>query len=124
MKAIVIDDENPALMQMQRLIHRDGRLEIAGAYTQAQDALDQWASCEADIVFLDIEMPGMNGLEAGKRLQQLDPDVHIVYVTAYNDHILASVHEGDVDLLKPVDPQRFQQTVTVLQRRIAHKKPN
>ncbi|ANA80351.1 response regulator [Paenibacillus glucanolyticus] len=115
MKAIVIDDENPALVHMQRLIERDGRLEVAGTFTQAQDAIDQWQLCMADVVFLDIEMPGLCGLEAGERLAQLDPDVHIVYVTAYG-HYALEVFKQNVQnyLLKPVDPERFSDTVTNL----------
>lgn len=115
MKAIVIDDENPALMHMQRLIERDGRLQVAGMFTRAQDAIEQWRSCKADVVFLDIDMPGMTGLEAGERLVLLEPDVHIVYVTAE----AADSPEWDARhyLLKPVDPERFSLTVTRLEQR-------
>lgn len=118
MKAIVIDDENPALLHMERLIERDGRLKVAATFTRAQDAIDQWQLCVADVVFIDIEMPGLSGLEAGKRLAQLDPDVHIVYVTAYGHCDLEVFKQNALDyLLKPVDPERFSAAVTNLERR-------
>lgn len=119
MKAVVIDDENPALMHMQRLIERDGRLQIVGMFNRAQDAIAQWCSCKANVVFMDIDMPDISGLEAGERLVQLDPDLQIVYVTACDHYVQEVCERKDVldYLLKPVDPERFSMTVTNLEQR-------
>lgn len=64
MRAILVDDENPALLQLERLIQGDGRIEIAGKFTQVRAALEHAEGIPVDIAFLDIEMPGLNGLEA------------------------------------------------------------
>lgn len=119
MKAVVIDDENPALMHMQRLIERDGRMQIVGMFNRAQDAIDQWCSCKANVVFMDIDMPDISGLEAGERLVRLDPDLQVVYVTACDHYVQEVCERKDVldYLLKPVDPERFSMMVSNLEQR-------
>ncbi|MFS0840355.1 response regulator [Paenibacillus sp. 1P03SA] len=120
MKAILIDDEKPALIQMERLLLTDGRMEVGGLYTQARHGIEHMASEKADIVFLDIEMPEMNGLEAAEHLYRLNPEVQIVYVTAYNDYAIEAFELGALDyLLKPVDPERFAKTVSRLEARLS-----
>ncbi|PYI51014.1 response regulator [Paenibacillus flagellatus] len=115
MKAILIDDEKPALLQLERLIEAHGGISVAGKFTRAQEALDHLAREKADVVFLDIGMPGMNGLEAGERLHRIDPDVQIVYVTAYNEYAVEAFELHAMDyLLKPVDPERFAKTASRL----------
>ncbi|MGE6230850.1 response regulator [Paenibacillus chitinolyticus] len=120
MKAILIDDEKPALIQMERLLRADGRMEVAGMYTQARHGLEHMTAEKADIVFLDIEMPEMNGLEAAENLYRLNPEAQIVYVTAYNDYAIEAFELGAIDyLLKPVDPERFAKTVSRLESRLS-----
>jgi CheY-like chemotaxis protein len=81
-KAILIDDEKPALLQLERLLVADGRLEIRGKFTTFAEGMVHLAQEKADIVFLDIEMPDINGLEASEYIQQMDSANTIVFVTA------------------------------------------
>ncbi|WP_410771588.1 response regulator [Fontibacillus sp. BL9] len=116
LKAILIDDENPALMQLERLLMADGRVRVAGKYTRAQSALDHLETEKAEVIFLDIDMPEMNGLEAAEVLKMIDPDVLIVYVTAYNHYAVEAFERNALDyLLKPVEPERLTKTVSRLE---------
>ncbi|MBJ6363992.1 response regulator [Paenibacillus sp. GCM10012307] len=112
MKAILIDDEELALMQLERLLRDDGRYQVSGKYTTARAGLEHLAREQADVVFLDIGMPGIGGLEAGEKIRELNRNVHIVYITAYSDYALEAFELQALDyLLKPVNPARFVKTL-------------
>ncbi|MBD2846904.1 response regulator [Paenibacillus sp. IB182496] len=108
MRAILIDDEKPALQHLERLLRADGRIEVTGKFTSAKEGLAYLDANGVDLVFLDIGMPEMNGLEAGEYIQQLDGSIRIVYVTAYSEYALEAFELNALDyLLKPVLPARF-----------------
>ncbi|QYK60156.1 Protein-glutamate methylesterase/protein-glutamine glutaminase [Paenibacillus sp. S25] len=112
MKAILIDDERSALTYLERLLEADGRLTVMGKYTSAQAGLDHLAAERADIVFIDIGMPEMNGLEAAEWIQQLDSQIHIVFVTAYSEYAIEAFELQALDyLLKPVHARRLSKTL-------------
>lgn len=119
MKAILIDDEKPALQHLERLLLKDGRLEITGKYTSARRGLEHLEREKADIVFLDIGMPEMNGLEAGEYIAGLDRSTRIVYITAYSEYAIEAFELNAADyLLKPVTSQRLSKTLERLEIRI------
>ncbi|MEK3696438.1 response regulator [Paenibacillus sp. FSL R10-2199] len=119
MKAILIDDEKPALQHLERLLLKDGRLEITGKYTSARRGLEHLEQEKADIVFLDIGMPEMNGLEAGEYIAGLDRSTRIVYITAYSEYAIEAFELNAADyLLKPVTSQRLSKTLERLEIRI------
>lgn len=70
MKAILIDDEELALMQLERLLQDDGRYEVSGKYTTARAGLEHLSREHTDVVFLDIGMPGISGLEAAEKIRE------------------------------------------------------
>ncbi|MBW4085676.1 response regulator [Paenibacillus sp. S150] len=118
MKAILIDDEKPALQHLERLLVKDGRLEIRGKYTSARLGLQHLQQEKADIVFLDIGMPEMNGLEAAEHIGTLDRNIRIVYITAYTEYAIEAFELNAVDyLLKPVTAQRLSKTLERLESR-------
>ncbi|QUL54762.1 response regulator [Paenibacillus tritici] len=117
MKAILIDDEKPALQHLERLLLKDGRLEITGKYTSARRGLEHLERDKTDIVFLDIGMPEMNGLEAGEYIAGLDRSTRIVYITAYSEYAIEAFELNAADyLLKPVTSQRLSKTLERLQK--------
>lgn len=112
MKAILIDDEKPALQHLERLLAKDGRLQITGKYTSARLGLQHLQQEKADIVFLDIGMPEMNGLEAAEHIMGVDRSIRVVYITAYSDYAIEAFELNAVDyLLKPVTAQRLSKTL-------------
>jgi two-component system LytT family response regulator len=112
LKAILIDDEKPALLQLERLLVADGRLEIRGKFTTFAEGMVHLAQEKADIVFLDIEMPDINGLEASEYIQQMDSANIIVFVTAFSEYAVEAFEVQAFDyLLKPVYPARLAKTI-------------
>ncbi|WP_169084690.1 response regulator [Paenibacillus sp. PL91] len=112
MKAILIDDEKPALLQLERLLVADGRIEIRGKFTTFAEGKVHLAQEKADIVFLDIEMPDINGLEAAEYIQQMDSAITIVFVTAFSEYAVEAFEVQALDyLLKPVYPARLAKTI-------------
>jgi DNA-binding LytR/AlgR family response regulator len=118
--AVVADDER--LMREQivaRLKDAWPELAIVGEAANGREAVALARSREPDIVFLDIRMPEMNGLEAAQALAGL---AHVVFVTAYDEYAVSAFESGAVDyLLKPADPQRVALTCQRLRERLQHK---
>jgi two-component system LytT family response regulator len=112
MKAILIDDERPALRQLEQLLQDVDGIEVTGKFLSAKAGLEHLATEQTDVVFLDIGMPEMNGLTAAEYIQQIDNNIQIVYITAYAQYALEAFEHHALDyLLKPVDPIRFSKTL-------------
>jgi DNA-binding LytR/AlgR family response regulator len=115
--AIVVDDER--LMREQiidRLKEAWPELRIVGEATNGHEAIACAQRLEPDIVFLDISMPGMDGIQAARALAG---KVHLVFVTAHDQYAISAFEHGAVDyLLKPADAQRVALTCQRLRARI------
>ncbi|MFS0725302.1 response regulator [Paenibacillus sp. 1P07SE] len=112
MKAILVDDERLALHTLEKLLKHFGHLTVAGTYQDAAEALEAVARIRPDIVFLDIGMPDMNGLELSAHIQTRSPSSAVVFVTAYDEYAIQAFELEALDyLLKPVTLERLAQTV-------------
>jgi DNA-binding LytR/AlgR family response regulator len=115
--AVVADDER--LMREQiigRLKDAWPELVIAGEAGNGSEAVALARSLEPDIVFLDISMPGMDGIQAARALAG---KVHIVFVTAHDEYAISAFEQGAVDyLLKPAEPERLARTCQRLRARL------
>lgn len=112
MKAIVIDDEKPAQLHLERLLRSDGRITPVQCFSTARAGLDFLVKERVDVVFLDIGMPEMNGLEAAEYIQQLDSSIRIIFITAYADHAVEAFELQALDyVLKPVSSARLAKTI-------------
>lgn len=93
-------------------------LEIVGEAANGAEAVHLAREKAPQVVFLDIEMPGMNGLEAARALKGL---AHVVFVTAYSKYAVEAFDRGAHDyVLKPATPERLKETVARLKERVAH----
>ncbi|MBK1897058.1 LytR/AlgR family response regulator transcription factor [Chryseobacterium paridis] len=109
MNCIIIDDEPLARAEMHSLIHEVSKMEILGEFSNAPSALDFLKDNSVDLIFLDIEMPLMNGLEF---VEMLPKHTLIIFTTAYSQYALKSYELEAVDyLLKPIDKQRLKKAV-------------
>src|SRR5512143_2402509 len=115
--AIVADDER--LMREQiidRLKEAWPELAIVGEAANGREAVALARSLEPDVVFLDISMPGMDGIQAA---QALAGKVHVVFVTAHDQYAIRAFDQGAVDyLLKPAEPERVALTCQRLRERL------
>ena len=113
LRVMVVDDEQPA---RDELCYQLGRLDDVEMVAQAGNGLEALAAAdrhEPDLVFLDIQMPGLNGFEVARRLLEYPkPTPVLVFVTAFDEHAIEAFEVNAVDyLLKPVDAGRLSQAI-------------
>ncbi len=114
LRAFLVDDEPLASSRLARLLGATGRVDVVGRASDAAEALAALGRTPADVVFLDIHMPGMSGLELAERLP---PDLAVVFTTAYDQHALAAFEANAIDyLLKPVERKRLDRALDKLER--------
>ncbi|MBJ6364002.1 response regulator [Paenibacillus sp. GCM10012307] len=113
MKAILVDDEMLALMQLKRTLEKVAEdVWVAGMYTNPTEVIDMVKQLKPDVVFLDVNMPGINGLEMGEQIQTQLPSVAIVFVTGYDHYAVQAFELCALDyILKPVHPDRLRKTM-------------
>lgn len=110
--ALVIDDERPALDELTFLLGRDARLGEVLACDSATQALRLLQEREVDVVFLDIQMPGLSGLDLAQVLARFRVPPPVVFVTAHEQHALEAFDLNAVDyVLKPVRGERLAEAV-------------
>ncbi|MCL9781371.1 two-component system response regulator BtsR [Vibrio sp. S4M6] len=112
--ALVIDDEQFAREELTELLNETGHINVIGEANNAIHGLKLINQLKPDVVFLDIQMPQVTGIDL---LTMLDPDTmpHIVFVTAYDQYAIQAFEDNAFDyLLKPVDTDRLDKTVSRL----------
>lgn len=106
---IIVDDEPIGRRGMKRLVENDGRLNLLGMFDSAAAAAEFLATNRVDLVFLDIQMPGMTGIDFAATL---DGNAMVIFTTAYSEYAADSYDVSAVDyLVKPIDPDRFAKAV-------------
>ncbi len=112
MKALIVDDERLARVELRRLLAPYKDINIAGEAVNADDALTKITELNPDLIFLDIQMPGKNGFQL---LEELDAVPTVVFTTAYDEYALKAFEYNAMDyLLKPIEPKRLEDTVKKL----------
>jgi len=112
LRVLVIDDERPALDELSFLLERDPRVHGVLTTDSATEALRLLHDLEVDAVFLDIQMPGLTGLELAQVLARFKTPPPIVFVTAHEEHAVEAFDLRAVDyVLKPVREERLAEAV-------------
>lgn len=115
---IIVDDEEPARGKLHRWLGSEPDIQIAGEYADGLSAAHSIMRDSPDVVFLDIQMPELNGLQVAAQLE-LDVSPLLVFVTAFDAHALAAFDLGAVDyLLKPYDEERFHRALDRVRDRL------
>lgn len=111
-RALLVDDEAPARSELRYLLSAHPEVEVVGEAASAPEALALAEAVRYDVVFLDVEMPGMTGLEAVRLVRDRAERPELVFVTAHEQYAVGAFAVEAFDyLLKPVDPARLAQTV-------------
>ena len=109
---LVVDDEQPALEDLAYLLRQHPRISTVVTASDATDALRQLRDGAFTAVFLDIRMPGLDGLELARVLSRFARPPEIVFVTAFEQHAVEAFELQAVDyLLKPVRPERLSDAI-------------
>jgi two-component system, LytTR family, response regulator len=124
MRVVVVDDEQLA---REELCYQLGQLGAAEVVAQAANGLEAIAAVERhdpDLVFLDVQMPGLTGFEVARRLLQRDEEPPaFIFVTAFDQHAIEAFEVNAVDyLLKPVDVTRLEQALQRARRRLSSER--
>lgn len=117
LSAVIVDDEIPGLNLLKMFLQNTEQVNILGTFTEPIEAFENIISVKPDVVFLDIEMPEMNGLELASHLIEQNDELMIVFVTGYNQYALEAFQANALDyLLKPVNPNTIQKCISKLIR--------
>lgn len=113
-RAFIVDDERLAIERLGRLLGQTERVQVVGSSTDPADALGAIALAAPDVLFLDIQMPGLTGFDL---LEQLTVPVPVIFTTAFDAHALRAFTTNSIDyLLKPVERERLEQALDKLER--------
>ncbi len=115
LKAMLIDDEPLALRQLEKLLTDEGHIQVVAKLTDACEATRQVKELQPDVIFLDIHMSEIDGLETAEQILAECGKVDIVFVTAYNQYAVQAFELHAIDyLLKPVQTERLRKTLARL----------
>ena len=124
LRAVLVDDEQLARDELGYLLGQVGGVEVIGQAVNGPEALTAIERLQPDVVFLDVQMPGLTGFEVARWLADHRTTSQIIFVTAYDQHAIEAFEVNAVDyLLKPVDPARLEVAVQRARRRISSHLP-
>jgi two-component system LytT family response regulator len=122
LRAFVVDDETLAIDRLVRLLAATGRVVISGSSTDPMDALERLRHADIDVLFLDIQMPGLTGFDL---LDRLERSVPVIFTTAYDRYALDAFAVNSIDyLLKPIEPERLERALDKLERLSSQPAPD
>jgi two-component system LytT family response regulator len=106
---IIVDDEKLARDLLKEYLENYPEIEILGEADQGTDAVEKIDKLKPDLVFLDVQMPGMTGFDV---LEDIEHEPYVIFVTAYDQYAIKAFEKNAVDyLLKPLDEERFRNAV-------------
>lgn len=109
MKIVMADDEQLALSRLERLIDEVSGFEVVGTAKNGKEAIEKATENQADILLLDIRMPGMDGIEAASHLSQLEKPPAVIFTTAYDEHAIEAFRVQAIGyLLKPIQATQLE----------------
>ena len=112
MKTILVDDELWAMRQFESECASIEVIELVGCFDSCQSALRYARENPVEFALLDIEMPGMNGIELAKKLRDLYPAIIIIFVTAHQEYLIDFIHvKADYYVLKPYTKEDVESTL-------------
>jgi two-component system response regulator LytT len=109
LKALVVDDEAPARSELRYLLAEAGGVEVVGEASNAIEALQLIKAIPYDVIFLDIDMPGLSGMQFAEVLAGLAKPPALIFVTAHSEHAVKAFEVAAIDyLVKPVEVDRLK----------------
>ncbi len=125
-RIVVVDDEKKALERFGRLIAEEANITLLASFTNPHEAIQYIKNEKVDIVFADIEMPEISGLEMADLIAEINPSIDVVFVTAYSQYALQAFQVHAVGyLLKPIEVEdiRKQMNQIIKRRELRSSEP-
>jgi DNA-binding LytR/AlgR family response regulator len=111
-KVILVDDEEPARDELRYLLSQVGGMEIVAEFGSAETFLPACRKFAPEVIFLDIQMRGINGIETARMVRKILPEALIVFATAYDEYALEAFEIHAVGyILKPFDEEKLRETI-------------
>jgi DNA-binding LytR/AlgR family response regulator len=112
-KTVIVDDEQPICDEIEYLLSQHQDIEVCAKFTNCVDALIFILEKKPTLVFLDVSMPGMSGLEMAQKLNSMTRPPYIVFITAYPEHAVDAFATPAIGYItKPVTAEKLAQTMT------------
>ncbi|MES2318067.1 MAG: response regulator [Pseudomonadota bacterium] len=122
MRVLIVDDERPARDKLHRLLEQEADITALAEARDGVEALEQIAAFKPDVVFLDIQMPEISGIELAASLPA--PAPLIVFATAFDQYAISAFDANAIDyLLKPYDQARLQRALARVRERLKAPQP-
>jgi two-component system LytT family response regulator len=110
-RSIIVDDEKSSRTSLKKLLKAYPQIEIIDEAADGVDAVEKIEAAKPDLIFLDIQMPGLNGFDVLRTLS-VNPTPKVVFVTAYDQYAVKAFEVNAIDyLLKPIDESRLRLTI-------------
>jgi two-component system LytT family response regulator len=125
-RALVVDDESLARRGLIVRLREFSQIEVLDECQNARQAVDKIIALNPDLVFLDIQMPGMNGFDVLREVQTAGKQMPlVVFVTAYDHYAIKAFEVRAIDyLLKPLDHERLEQSIRRIEKNLAERERN
>jgi len=115
LRALLVDDESPARKELRYLLQDYTELQVIGEAANAIEALELINNLEYSVVFLDIDMPGLKGIDLARQLKEKENSPAIIFITAHEEFAVDAFCVNALDyLLKPINPKRLDQAIKKL----------
>ncbi len=124
-KCFIFDDEVDARKRLKSLLEKISNIDVIGSDVASDKTIKLVADHKPDIVFMDVEMPRINGFEAVKQIRSHNSFPVFIFVTAYNQYAIKAIKSAAFDfLLKPVDIEELSQTIIRYRKSLSSNKEN
>lgn len=115
LRIAAVDDEMHALKRFARMVQKNHEIELCGLFENAEMLLAYIKEYTLDAVFVDIEMPGINGLVLSQQILDVDEHIEIIFVTAFNQYAVEAFELQAIDyIMKPLKKERLEKTINRL----------
>lgn len=122
MRCIIIDDEVPARDEINFLLKEIGEVEVISEASNGNQALEMIKKLTPDVIFLDINMSGMDGFDIVEEVNKLENSPYTVFVTAYDQYAIKAFEVNAIDyLLKPINKRRVESTIKRIKKLLKNK---
>src|SRR6188474_90592 len=119
-RAIIIDDERLARNELRKLLQEFPEIEVIAEAANASEGIERIENLNPDLIFLDIQMPGKTGFDL---LSELEKVPNVIFTTAYDEYALKAFEVNALDyLLKPIIPERLEDSIKKLENKENHEK--
>ena len=122
--AVIIDDERHAIKEIEFYLKTYPEISVVASFLDPLEALKKLPELKPQLVFLDVQMPQLLGIDAASRILDIHPDTEIVFVTAYDQYAMEAFELNAIAyILKPIEQERFENTIRKVTKRIQNATP-